>query len=95
VASYVYILASRPYGTLYVGVTNDLVRRVHEHRKGLAEGFTKRYGVKCLVYYEAFDSIEAAIHREKSLKRWARDWKIELIERDNPQWLDLWSGICR
>jgi putative endonuclease len=94
-AYYVYILASRPYGTLYVGVTNDLVRRVHEHREELADGFTKKYGVKCLVYYELFDSIEMAIRREKSVKRWARDWKIALIERDNPHWADLWDGLSR
>jgi putative endonuclease len=94
-AYYVYILASRPYGTLYVGVTNDLVRRVYEHREGLADGFTKRYGVRCLVYYETFDGVELAIRREKSLKRWQRPWKIALIERDNPQWGDLWSGLSR
>src|SRR3546814_17194096 len=84
-AYYVYILASRPYGTLYVGVTNDLPRRVYEHREGLVDGFTKRHGVKSLVYFEVLDSIEPAIRREKSLKRWARPWKIALIERDNPQ----------
>jgi putative endonuclease len=94
-AYYVYILASRPYGTLYVGVTNDLVRRVYEHREGLADGFTKRYGVRCLVYYETFDGVELAIRREKSLKRWQRPWKIALIERDNPQGGDLWSGLSR
>ncbi len=92
---YVYILASQPYGTLYVGVTNDLVRRVHEHREEVADGFTKKYGVKRLVYYETFDSIEMAIRREKSVKRWARDWKVALIERENPQWVDLWHGLGR
>ncbi|MEO3429170.1 GIY-YIG nuclease family protein [Pelagibius sp. CAU 1746] len=90
---YVYILASAPNGTLYIGVTNDLVRRVYEHREALAHGFTKRHGVKTLVYYEIHDSPEQAIRREKALKRWNRDWKIALIERDNPQWVDLWDGL--
>ena len=94
-AYYVYVLASRPYGTLYVGVTNDLLPRVYEHREGLVDGFTKRHGVKCLVYYEAFDNVEPAIRREKSLKRWPRPWKFALIERDDPQWDDLWSGLSR
>ncbi len=90
---YVYILASAPNGTLYIGVTNDLVRRVYEHREALADGFTKRHGVKTLVYYEIHDSPEQAIRREKALKRWNRDWKIALIEHDNPQWIDLWDGL--
>jgi putative endonuclease len=90
---YVYILASAPNGTLYIGMTNDLVRRVYEHRESLAEGFTKRHGVKRLVYYEIHDSPEQAIRREKALKRWNRDWKIALIERDNPQWVDLWDSL--
>ena len=92
-AYYVYILANRKNGTLYVGVTNDLVRRVYEHKEGLAEGFTKHHDVKCLVYFEAHDSVEAAIGREKRLKRWRRDWKISLIERDNPDWVDLYEGL--
>jgi len=92
---YVYVLAGQPYGTFYVGVTNDLLRRVYEHREGLVEGFTKRHGEKGLVYCEAFDSIELAIRREKSLKRWPRPWKIALIERDNPQWVDLWTSLSR
>ena len=91
---YVYILASRPNGTLYVGVTNELARRVHEHREGLAEGFTKRYGVKHLVYYEAHNDVGAAIRREKSVKRWRRAWKVELIEAKNPNWADLYPGIA-
>ncbi len=90
---YVYILASAPNGTLYIGVTNDLLRRVYEHREALADGFTKRHGVKTLVYYEIHDSPEQAIRREKALKRWNRDWKIALIERDNPRWVDLWDGL--
>ena len=90
---YVYILASTPNGTLYVGVTNDLLRRVYEHRESLVDGFTKRHGVKMLVYYEVHESPEQAIRREKALKRWNRDWKIALIEHDNPQWIDLWDGL--
>ena len=92
-AYYVYILASKERGTLYVGVTNDLLRRAYEHKEGLAEGFTKRHGVKRLVYFETHDSIEAAIAREKHLKRWRRDWKVELIERDNPRWVDLYKTL--
>ena len=90
---YVYILASRPHGTLYIGVTNDLLRRVHEHREGLVDGFTKTHGVKCLVYYEPHKDIQQAIQREKTMKHWSRAWKIALIERDNPQWVDLWDGL--
>jgi len=92
---WVYILANRPGGTLYVGVTNDLVRRVHEHRKGLAESFTKRYGVKKLVYFEAHDTIIAALQREKNIKHWSREWKIDLIVAKNPDWLDLCDEIVR
>ena len=90
---WVYMLASGPNGTLYVGVTNDLVRRVAEHREGVAPGFTHKYGVKRLVWYEAHDSIEAAIRREKRLKKWPREWKVALIERANPLWSDLWLRI--
>ena len=90
---YVYILASAPNGTLYIGVTNDLVRRVYEHRESQVDGFTKRHDVKTLVYYEIHDSPEQAIRREKVLKRWNRDWKIALVERNNPQWIDLWDGL--
>jgi putative endonuclease len=92
---YVYILANRIGGTLYIGVTNDLIRRVYEHKTKAAEGFTKAYGVDRLVYYEFFDSIEHAIHREKRLKKWTRAWKIALIEKDNPNWDDLYPLICR
>jgi len=91
---YVYILASSIGGTLYIGVTNDLVRRVYEHRSGAAEGFTKDYEVKRLVYFESFDDIEQAIHREKRLKKWTRAWKIALIEKDNPNWIDLYPEIA-
>ena len=90
---WVYILASDRNGTLYVGVTNDLYRRVMEHREGLVTGFTKHYGVKRLVYFEEYGDIEAAIAREKSMKRWRRAWKLQLIEKSNPQWRDLWVEI--
>jgi putative endonuclease len=91
---YVYILASRIGGTLYIGVTNDLVRRVGEHRLELANGFTKKYGVHKLVYFEQFDDVENAISREKRLKKWNRVWKIRLIEELNPNWDDLYPGIA-
>lgn len=86
---YIYILASKARGTLYIGVTNDLARRLFEHRQGLTVGFTKRYNIKRLVYYESTESIETAIAREKQLKRWHRQWKINLIESTNPQWKDI------
>ena len=90
---YVYILASRIGGTLYIGVTNDLIRRVGEHRLKIAASFTKDYDVTRLVYFERFDQIEQAIHREKRLKKWPRAWKISLIEKDNPNWIDLYPEI--
>ena len=90
---YVYIMASRPNGTLYIGVTNDLPRRVNEHRNNLIEGFTKRYNIHLLVHYEQTTDITAAIWREKCLKAWARDWKIKLIETNNPEWRDLYPEI--
>jgi putative endonuclease len=86
---FVYIVTSEPYGTLYIGVTNDIVRRAIEHRDGLVPGFTKKYAVKVLVHFEAFADIAVAIQREKSLKRWPREWKTNLIERGNPRWEDL------
>ena len=86
---FVYILASRRNGTLYVGVTNNLKRRIHEHQRGSLEGFTKRYQIHILVYYECTTDIEVAIQREKQLKRWNRAWKIALIEKENPKWLNL------
>jgi len=91
---YVYILAIRIGGTLYVGVTNDLVRRVAEHRLELVDGFTKKYGVHRLVYFEQFDDAENAIRTEKRLKRWNRDWKIRLIEKFDPNWDDLYPSIA-
>ena len=92
-AAYVYILASEPYGTLYVGVTSDLVKRIWEHKNGFVEGFTKRYGVKQLVWYEEHGSIISAIEREKRIKRWHRDWKVNLIQAMNPQLDDLYEKI--
>ena len=91
---YVDILASHIGGTLYIGVTNDLIRRVAEHRLKLAKGFTKRYEVERLVYFEQFDDAENAIRREKRLKRWNRAWKIRRIEELNPNWDDLYPGIA-
>lgn len=90
---WVYMLASRRSGTLYVGVTRDLVRRVWEHKEGVVDGFTRRYGVKSLVWFESTGSVEAAIGREKQLKNWKREWKIALIERENPQWRDLYPDL--
>jgi putative endonuclease len=86
---YVYILASRRKGTLYIGVTNDLARRMWEHRGGLTPGFTKKYGVKMLVYYEVYEEIDRAIAREKRLKKYKRSWKMNLIQRNNVEWNDL------
>ncbi|HEY9537967.1 MAG TPA: GIY-YIG nuclease family protein [Kiloniellaceae bacterium] len=94
-ACYVYIMASQRNGTLYIGVTNDLVRRVYEHRTAVVDGFTRRHEVKVLVFFEVHESIETAIQREKSLKRWNRKWKLALIEQANPTWRDLWEVICR
>jgi len=88
-----YILASRPNGTLYTGVTSDLLKRVWEHRSGLGEGFTKRYRVHRLVYFEVHEHIDEAIRREKQIKKWNRAWKVELIEGSNPRWRDLWPTI--
>jgi putative endonuclease len=90
---YVYILASQPNGTLYIGVTNDLARRTYEHREGLVQGFTKKYGVKTLVYFEMFSDVHDAIHRETRLKKFTRARKLELIESGNPQWRDLAEGL--
>jgi putative endonuclease len=91
---YVYILASRIGGTLYVGVTNNLVRRVYEHRMKFAEGFTKKYDVARLVHFEVFDDVENAIVREKRLKKWNRAWKVRMIEENNPNWDDLYHEIA-
>jgi putative endonuclease len=90
---FVYMLASQRNGTLYTGVTSDLARRVSEHKQDLTPGFTERYGVKTLVWWEAHDDIEQAIVREKRIKRWRRPWKLALIEAVNPQWRDLYSDL--
>ncbi|HNW11873.1 MAG TPA: GIY-YIG nuclease family protein [Candidatus Rifleibacterium sp.] len=89
----VYILASQRNGTLYVGVTSNLVQRIWQHKNNEVEGFTKKYQVHLLVYYELHETMESAITREKQLKKWNRDWKINLIEKENPQWHDLWDII--
>lgn len=90
---YVYILASQKYGTLYIGITNNLLKRVYQHKEGLVAGFTKKYHVHQLVYYEVHGDVNEAILREKQMKKWRRDWKINLIERDNPQWLDIYREL--
>jgi putative endonuclease len=90
---YVYILANRKNGTLYVGVTSSIVARVHQHKSHAADGFTKRYSVDRLVYFEAFAEIGAAILREKHIKKWNRAWKVRLIEERNPDWIDLYPEI--
>jgi len=89
----VYILASQRNGTLYVGVTSNLVQRIWQHKNNEVEGFTKKYQIHLLVYYELHETMESAITREKQLKKWNRDWKINLIEKENPQWHDLWDII--
>lgn len=90
---YVYILASKREGVLYIGVTGNLVKRVWEHKNNIQEGFTKRYFVHKLVYFETTSDVESAIQRETQLKRWKRDWKIQLIEKNNPNWEDLYLKI--
>ena len=92
--SYVYIMANRPYGTLYIGVTSDLIKRVWQHREAAVASFTKYYNVKLLVWYEVHTDIIQAITREKQLKRWNRNWKVNLIQSLNPAWQDLYSDIC-
>jgi len=92
-AYYVYLMASGKHGPLYLGVTNDIVRRVYEHRTKAVDSFTSRYGVDKLVWFEIYDDALTAITREKELKKWRRDWKIRLIEEDNPDWTDLYPGL--
>ena len=87
----VYLLASKHYGTLYIGVTSNIVGRTYHHKDGVFEGFSKKYGIHRLVWYEEFGDVHIAIQREKTMKHWSRQWKINLIERDNPHWLDLYS----
>ena len=91
---YVYILTNKRNGTLYTGVTSELVKRISEHRMGITDGFTKKYDVKMLVYYEAHNDVNEAIRREKRLKKWDRKWKLELIEKENPDWKDLYEAVC-
>ena len=90
---FVYILASQQYGTLYVGITSNLPKRLFEHQQGLVDGFTKQYGVKTLVYYEQTSDAQSAIEREKQLKKWKREWKIQLIEKENAEWKDLANSL--
>ena len=92
---YVYILANKPRGTLYVGITNDLIRRVYQHCDGSVPGFTKRYGLKQLVHFERYETPTLAIQREKNIKHWSRMWKLDLINASNPQWRDLYNDITR
>lgn len=91
---FVYIMASRRNGTIYIGVTSDLPKRVWEHREGLIEGFSNEYGCKLLVWFEGHDTIEAAITREKQMKEWQRAWKLRRIEEMNPDWNDLFELVC-
>ena len=92
---FVYLLASQPHGTLYIGSTSDLVRRVWEHKTKAVPGFTAKYDVDRLVWFEAHDTLEGAMQRERRIKSWKRSWKIELIEKDNPHWIDLYASISR
>ena len=92
---YVYILASKRNGTLYTGMTSDLIKRVWQHKNNMVEGFTKTYQVKQLVYFEVHQQAEEAIKREKQIKKWNRKWKLELIEKNNPNWEDLYGSICK
>ena len=90
---WVYIVTNKPNGTLYVGVTGDIARRIWEHREGIVDGFTKRYGLKCLVYVEQHETIELAIQREKTMKQWRRAWKLRTISAANPDWVDLYDTL--
>jgi putative endonuclease len=92
---FVYIVASRRNGTLYIGMTDDLVKRIWQHRNGVVPGFTKKYQVKILVWYEVHETRESALTRERQMKRWNRAWKLQMIERMNPSWRDLWEDITQ
>ena len=92
---FVYIMASKKNGTLYIGVTNDLIKRVYQHKNNIIKGFTEKYSVHNLVYYEPYRYVKDAINREKRLKRWKRAWKIRLIEQENPNWEDLYPKLER
>jgi putative endonuclease len=91
--AYIYILTNKKNGVLYIGVTSDLIKRIYEHKSGFVEGFTKKYNLYKLVYYEVHDDIVMAITREKQMKKWNRQWKIELIEKMNPEWRDLYDEL--
>lgn len=93
--SYVYILASKRNGTLYIGATDNLIKRIYEHKNDIVEGFTKKYQVLILVYYEIAEEIVSAFEREKQLKKWKRQWKISLVEKNNPQWRDLYNNLLQ
>ncbi len=90
---YVYLLASKRNGTLYIGVTADLIKRVWQHKNNVVEGFTKRYGVHLLVWFEEHESMASALSREKAMKEWKRQWKLKLIETTNPEWIDLYGNL--
>ncbi len=92
---FIYILASKKNGTLYIGITNNLIKRVYEHKNNLIKGFTQKYNIHQLVYYEVFNDVYEAITREKRLKKWKRQWKIELIRKFNPEWKDLYEKILQ
>jgi putative endonuclease len=92
-SAFIYIMSNKKNGTLYIGVTSDLIKRVYEHKEGFIDSFTKKYNLKSLVYYEVFDEITEAIKKEKRLKSWKRDWKIELIEKENGEWEDLYPFL--
>ncbi|HUT30363.1 MAG TPA: GIY-YIG nuclease family protein [Sedimentisphaerales bacterium] len=92
-SGFVYILASRKNGTLYIGVTSNLLERVHQHKTNVVKAFTQKYGVRRLVYFEQYRDIRDAINREKCMKRWKRQWKINLIEKDNPEWEDMFDAL--
>lgn len=92
---YVYILSSKRNGTLYIGITSDIIKRIYEHKKGLVEGLTKKYNIHALVWYKTHESVESAITREKQIKKWKRAWKLKLIEKENPEWIDLYKSISR
>jgi putative endonuclease len=91
---YGYVICSKRNGTLYIGVTSDLIKRVYEHKNKLVDGFSKKYDVHRLVWYESHETVEEAIVREKQIKKWNRRWKLRLIERDNPEWNDLYETVC-
>ena len=92
---YVYILSNRKNGTLYTGITSNLIKRIYEHKNNFVDGFTKKYNIHNLVWYEMYDSAEKAIVREKQIKKWKRKWKLDLIEKCNPKWNDLFRDICK